>query len=271
MLNRPATETQVTHLQRLWLYLLCGAIMAFLVLPCLLVIPMSFSGTTSLSFPPKTWSLRWYEAYLFEPEWQDATLVSLKVAVLTVVLATPLGTAAAYALATLKGSWVAVLRTLFMLPMMVPVILIAIGAFFVYVTLDLNNTLTGLVLAHTMLALPFVVITVGNGLKTYDMNQEMVARSLGSNRFRAFWNITLPQIRLSIMSAALLAFITSFDEVVVSIFVSSGENTTLTRRMFANIRDQLDPTVAAVSSLLITLSIIVLVAMQLMRRRESTH
>lgn len=270
MLNRPATQTQVTHGQRLWLYLLCAAVMAFLILPCALVIPMSFSGSTSLSFPPKTWSLRWYEAYLLEPEWRDATLVSLKVAVLTVLVATPLGTAAAYALAVLKGSWASVVRTLFMLPMMVPVILIAVGAFFVYVKLDLNNTLTGLVLAHAMLALPFVLITVGSGLQMYDMNQELVARSLGASRLRAFCTVTLPQIRLSIVSAALLSFITSFDEVVVAIFVSSGENTTLTRRMFANIRDQLDPTVAAISSLLICLSVVVLLAMQFLQRKSHT-
>ncbi|UUZ66498.1 ABC transporter permease (plasmid) [Polaromonas sp. P1-6] len=268
MFNKPATDTQITHLQRLWLYVLCALIMAFLILPCLLVIPMSFSASTSLSFPPKTWSVRWYEAYLFEPEWQDATIVSLKVAVLTLLFATPLGTAAAYGLSILKGRAAGVIRTLFMLPMMVPSILVAVGAFFVYVKLDLNNTLTGLVLAHTMLALPFVLITVSNGLQTYDMNQELVARSLGASRLKAFFTVTLPQIRFSIISGALLAFITSFDEVIVAIFVSSGENTTLTRRMFANIRDQLDPTVAAISSILITLSIVVLLCMQLLQRKR---
>jgi putative spermidine/putrescine transport system permease protein len=268
MLTKPATDTQITHLQRLWLYALCGLVMAFLVLPCLLVIPMSFSGSTSLSFPPKTWSLRWYEAYLFAPEWQEATLVSIKVAVMTLLLATPLGTAAAYGLTISESRWASLARTLFMLPMMVPSILVAVGAFFVYVRIDLNNTLTGLVLAHTMLALPFVLITVGNGFKTYDMNQELVARSLGAHRLKAFFTITLPQIRFSVISGALLAFITSFDEVIVAIFVSSGENTTLTRRMFSNIRDQLDPTVAAISSILITLSIVILLAMQFSQRRE---
>lgn len=263
-----ATDTQITHLQRLWLYLLCGAIMLFLVVPCLLVIPMSFSDSNYLSFPPKSWSIRWYKSYLFAAEWQEATVVSFKVATMTMLVATPLGTAVAYALASLNNRVAAFIRTLFLLPMMVPVILIAIGAFFAYIRLGLNNTLTGLVLAHTVLALPFVLITVTNGLQTYDMNQERVARSLGASRFKAFLTVTLPQIRFSIMAAALLAFITSFDEVVVSLFVSSGENTTLTRRMFANIRDQLDPTVAAVSSLLMCMSIVVLVGVQFARRRE---
>jgi putative spermidine/putrescine transport system permease protein len=265
---RYATETQITHAQRLWLYVVCGAIMLFLVMPCLLVIPMSFSDSTYLSFPPKSWSVRWYRAYLLSPEWQEATIVSFKVAVMTTLVATPLGTAAAYALVSLNNRVAGFIRTLFLLPMMIPVILIAIGAFFVYVKIGLNNTLTGLVVAHTMLALPFALITVTNGLQTYDMSQERVARSLGATRFKAFTSITLPQIRFSIMAAALLTFITSFDEVVVSLFISSGENTTLTRRMFANIRDQLDPTVAAVSSLLMCMSIVVLVGVQFARRRD---
>lgn len=268
MAGKIATETGISHVQRIWLYVLCVVVMAFLILPCLLVIPMSFSASTSLSFPPKSWSIRWYQSYLLEPEWQDATIVSLKVAVFTTLLATPLGTAAAYGLSILKSPLAGFIRTLFMLPMMVPTILVAVGAFFVYVKLGLNNTLTGLVIAHTMLALPFVLITVSNAFQTYDMNQELVARSLGASRPKAFWTVTLPQIRFAIVSGALLSFITSFDEVVVAIFVSSGENTTLTRRMFANIRDQLDPTVAAISSILITLSIVILVSMQVMQRKR---
>jgi putative spermidine/putrescine transport system permease protein len=139
-------------------------------------------------------------------------------------------------------------------PLIVPVILIGIGAFFLYARLGINNTITGLVLAHTVLAIPLVAITVLSGLKTYDMNQELVARSLGASRLRAFLAITMPQIRFSIVSGALFAFITSFDEAVVSFFISGGETSTLTRRMFSALRDQIDPTIAAISTCLIILS-----------------
>ncbi|WP_346779531.1 ABC transporter permease subunit [Burkholderia sp. Ac-20345] len=172
------------------------------------------------------------------------------------------GTAAAYALRAIESRWTRVLRTILMLPMMVPLILVAIGTFFIYVRADLNNTILGLVIAHTMLALPFVVISVNGGLETYDENQELVARSLGASRLTAFYTVTLPQIRLSIFSAAFFAFMTSFDEVVVALFVSGGDNATLTRLMFEDIRDQLDPTITAISTLLISVSVISLLVLQ---------
>lgn len=266
-LDNPATATQITHGQRLWLYALVALILAFLVVPCLIVIPMSFSESQYLEFPPRAWSLRWYEAYLGSEEWRDATIVSVQVAALSTLLSTVLGTLAAYGLFRRRGWLASAARGVIMLPMVVPLILVAIGTFFVYARLELNNTITGLVLAHTILALPFVLIAVGNGLKGFDMNQERVAMSLGATRLRAFLTVTLPQIRVSVLSAALFAFVTSFDEVVVALFVASGSNATLTRRMFANIRDQVDPTVAAVSSLLIGLSILVLVLTQLLQRK----
>jgi putative spermidine/putrescine transport system permease protein len=261
-----ATDTQITHLQRLWLYILVGLVLAFLIVPCLIVIPMSFSASQYLEFPPREWSLRWYEAFLGSPEWRDATWVSIRVALLTTLLATTLGTIAAYGLGRVRGTLATAGHGLFMLPMLVPIILVAIGCFFVYARLGLNGTITGLVLAHTMLALPFVVIAVGSGLASYDMNLERVAQSLGAPRALAFLTVTLPQIRLSVLSGALFAFITSFDEVVVALFVASGDTTTLTRLMFANIRDQIDPTVAAISSLLIGLSVLLLVGSQFLQR-----
>lgn len=267
MLGRPASATQITHGGRLWLYALAGLVLVFLVVPCLIVVPMSFSDSQYLEFPPRVWSLRWYDAYFSSPEWRAATVVSLKVAVLTTVFATGLGTLAAYGLHAARGVFGGLVRGVLMLPVLVPLILVAVGAFFVYARLGLNNTLTGLVLAHTVLAIPFVIIAVGNGLRTFDMNQERVARSLGASRPRAFFSVTLPQIRIAVLSGMLFAFITSFDEVVVALFISSGTSSTLTKRMFANIRDQVDPTVAAISSLLVALSILVLIAAQILQAR----
>ncbi len=260
-----ATDTQITHFQRLWLYMLVALVFVFLIVPCLIVVPMSFSGSKYLEFPPRSWSLQWYEAFLGSPEWRAATFVSLRAAILTTIFATTFGTLAAYGIARVHGPVATLARGVFMLPMLVPLILVAIGCFFVYAKLGLNGTTTGLVMAHTMLALPFVVIAVLSGLASYDMNQERVAQSLGASRPWAFLTVTLPQIRLSVLSGALFAFVTSFDEVVIALFITGGQNATLTRLMFANIRDQIDPTVAAISSLLIGLSILLLLGSQFLR------
>jgi len=253
-LARPASETQISHGQRLWLYLLSGLIMIWLVAPTLIVVPMSFSDSQYLEFPPENWSLRWYEHYLGSDEWMSATATSLSAAFLTMLLATPLGVLAAYGLHAARLPAGRLVFALLITPMMVPLILIAIGAFYVYVKLQILYTLAGVVLAHTLLALPLVLIVTAAGLKTYDMSQEMAARSLGASRARAFLTVTLPQIRFSVITAALLAFLTSFDEVVVAMFISGGDNSTLTRNMFNALRDQIDPTIASISTIMILIT-----------------
>jgi putative spermidine/putrescine transport system permease protein len=261
-------ELPIPHVRRLWLYAVGGLVLLFLLAPSLIIVPMSFSDSAFLQFPPDRWSLRWYRAYVDSIEWREATIVSLKAAVLTTLLSVPLGTAAAYALHASRLRFTALIQALLAVPLIVPVILIGIGAFFLYAWLDINNTITGLVLAHTALAIPLVSITVLSGLQTYDMNQELVARSLGAGRFRAFLLITLPQLRFSIISGALFAFNTSFDEAVVSFFISGGETSTLTRRMFSALRDQIDPTIAAISTCLIALSVAMLAVGQMLSRRQ---
>lgn len=253
-LDAPASETQIRHGARLWLYALAALVMLFLVLPTLIVIPMSFSESQYLEFPPERWSLRWYANYFGSPDWMAATLTSLKAAAATVLVATPIGTLAAYGLHTSSVRWVRAVFVILITPMMVPLILIAIGAFYLYVKIGVLYTLTGLVLAHSLLALPLVLIVVGSGLQSYDMAQEMAARSLGAPRWRAFLTVTLPQIRFSVVTGALLSFLTSFDEVVVAMFISGGDNATLTRNMFNSLRDQIDPTIAAISTVTIAIT-----------------
>ena len=269
MLNKAATETQITHAGRLWLYVLGSLIMLFLVLPSLLVIPLSFSDSRYLAFPPPGWSTRWYEAFFGAVEWRDATVVSLTAATLTMVISTALGTLAAYGMHASRSRFTQLVYATFMLPLIIPGILIAIGVFLLYAQLGLNNTLTGIVLAHCVMAIPLVVITVASSLKSYDMNQEMVARSLGASRPWAFLTVTLPQIKISVISAALLAFITSLDEVVISLFIAGGDRATLTRRMFNALRDEIDPTIAAISTLLILMSVLLLGLTQLLQRPPS--
>jgi putative spermidine/putrescine transport system permease protein len=263
-LGEPASETQITHRSRLWLYFLAAAILAFLVLPTIIVIPMSFSASQYLEFPPREWSLRWYVSYLASPSWMQATVTSLKAGLLTTLVATPLGTLAAYGLFTARLRGTKLVLSVLLTPIIVPVILVGIGVFYAYVRLKLVNTLTGLVLAHSMLAIPLVVMVMTSALKSYDMNQEMVARSLGASRARAFLLVTLPQLRFAVVTSAVLSFLTSFDEVVIAMFVSGGDNSTLTRNMFNALRDQIDPTIAAISTVMIVISSLLVALTQLL-------
>lgn len=268
-LNSPASDTQIMHRQRLWLYLLAALVMIFLIAPTLIVIPMSFSGSRFLEFPPKTWSLTWYRHYFDSPEWMQATLVSFKAAFLTMLLATTTGGMAAYGLARSKVRMARWIYLMLISPMIIPVILLAVGAFYVYVKLRLLNTLAGLVLAHSVLAIPLVLIVVGAGLKSFDVSQEMAARSLGASRLKAFLLVTLPQVRFSVLTAALLSFLASFDEVVMALFISGGDNSTLTRNMFNALRDQIDPTIASISTIMICVSSGLMVLAQLFRKRRA--
>jgi putative spermidine/putrescine transport system permease protein len=263
-LGEPASETQITHRSRLWLYLLAAAILAFLVLPTIIVIPMSFSASQYLEFPPREWSLRWYVSYLASPSWMQATFTSLKAGLLTTLVATPLGTLAAYGLFAARLRGTKLVLSVLLTPIIVPVILVGIGVFYAYVRLKLVNTLTGLVLAHSMLAIPLVVMVMTSALKSYDMNQEMVARSLGASRARAFLLVSLPQLRFAVVTGAVLSFLTSFDEVVIAMFVSGGDNSTLTRNMFNALRDQIDPTIAAISTVMIVISSLLVALTQLL-------
>lgn len=265
-LDEPASQTQITHRRRLWLYALAAWVLAFLIVPTLIVIPMSFSDSQYLEFPPREWSLRWYRSYFASTAWMQATATSFQAAALTTLLATPLGTLAAYGLFASRWRWVHLIHIALITPIIVPVILVAIAVFYVYVKLKLVNSLTGIVLAHSILAIPLVIMIVTAALKTYDMNQEMVARSLGASRAKAFRTVTLPQIRFAVISGALLAFLTSFDEVILAMFVSGGANSTLTRNMFNALRDQIDPTIAAISTLMIVVTTVLLALSQLFGR-----
>ena len=268
-LRKPASETQVTHGQRLWLYVFAAITMLLLVTPTLIVIPMSFSESQYLEFPPKNWSTRWYEHYFSSPEWMLASVTSLKAAFLTMLVATPIGVVAAYGLHASKVKFIRIAFVLLITPMMVPVVLVAIGAFYAYVKMGILYTLTGLVLAHTILALPLVLIVTGSALKSYDMNQELAARSLGAPRWKAFLTITLPQIRFAVVTSALLSFLTSFDEVVIAMFISGGDNPTLTRNMFNALRDQIDPTIASISTIMIVVTSIMMVLAQVFGRSKA--
>ena len=268
--NQQVSETHIRLKDRLWLYIISVIVLFLLIVPSLIVIPMSFSDSQYLEFPPKNWSLRWYENYFASGQvgmgfndWIGATWTSIKVAVLTIFVATPIGTMAAYGLINSGNKVRSILFPVMISPMMIPVILVAIGLFYFYVQFKMVNSILGLVLGHSLVAMPLVLIIVLSALKNYDMNQEKVARSLGASRIRAFFEITLPQIKFSIVSASLISFLTSFDEVIISLFVAGGDNSTITRAMFLALRDQIDPTIAAISTILIIISTSLLILVQL--------
>lgn len=261
--DSPASDTQITHRSRLWLYAVATLALVFLVLPTLIVIPMSFSASQYLEFPPKQFSLRWYESYFASRSWMQATITSFQAAGLTVIVATPLGTVAAYGLYNAELRTARLISLLLVTPIVIPVILVGTAVFYAYVKLKLVNSLIGIVLAHSILAIPIVIMIVTSALKSFDMNQERVARSLGASRIKAFFMVVMPQLKFSILTAAILSFLTSFDEVIVSLFVSGGDNSTLTRNMFAALRDQIDPTIAAISTIMIVVTSVMLALPQI--------
>ena len=243
-----------------------AAVLLFLALPILVVGWLSFSSASYLRFPPPGLSLRWYAAYLGSREWLASTALSLAVAASVVVLSTVLGTLAALGLARMAPRWRALAAGLILSPLIVPVIVVAIGVYYAYSRYGILGSPAALVLAHTCLAVPFVVTSVGASLAGFDRRLERAALSLGATRWGTFRQVTLPLIRPGVLVGALFAFITSFDELVVALFVSSGTTTTLPRRMWDDLRFAIDPTIAAVSTLTVVVTVLLLAAAYRARR-----
>jgi putative spermidine/putrescine transport system permease protein len=229
-------------------------VLVFLSAPSLIVLPLSFSDDTVLRFPPQAWSSRWYAAFFASPEWREATTRSLMVATATTLVAMPIGVATALVLRNRSGRWENVVRIAVLSPIFVPGVLFGVAVLFLYAQLRLNNTLLGLILAHAAVALPFVTVLMEAGAAQLDRSLEVAAASLGASPLRVLTTVTLPLLRASILSAALFAFLASFDEIALAYFISSGDYATLPRRMFSALRDSIDPTIAVVSSLLIVIT-----------------
>ncbi len=245
-----------------------GLILVFLVLPIGIVFPLSFSSGSYLSFPPPGFSLRWYAAFFSSSSWTGAAMVSLQVAVPVTLLAVLLGTPAAIGLLRGRFWGKRLVNGLVLAPIVVPGIIVAIGTYFVYARYGLVGHPIALVLGHTCLAVPFVVINVTAALQGVDRQLERASLSLGAPPFATFRQVTLPLILPGILAGAVFAFITSFDELLIALFLSGTGAVTLPRRMFDEIRYDIDPTIAAVSSLLIFTTTLLMLAAELMRRRS---
>jgi len=248
------------------LWVVAALVLIYLAVPSLLVIVMSFSGGLFLEFPPRTFSVRWYQAYWSSGSWRDATVRSLEVACVVTALATSLGTLASIALVRLGLPGRGAIRALMISPVIVPTIVLSIGLYSVYARWRLIGTAAGLVLAHTVLALPFVVLNVTAVLYKLDRSLERAARSLGAGPLRTFTQVMLPLLWPGIASGAIFAFLISFDEIVIAMFIS-GSHPTLPKLMFDGIRYELNPVVAAVSSQLIIVTALALLSSAWLRRQ----
>jgi putative spermidine/putrescine transport system permease protein len=251
----------------LWVWIAAGAVLFFLVFPIFVVVPISFSAATFLQFPPHHLSLRWYDAYFGSEDWMAATLRSFEIAALVMVLATTLGTSAAFALARAHFRGKQALYALMLSPLIVPTIITAIAAYFLFARLHLIGHPLGLMLAHTVIAIPLVVIVVSASLSGFDRRLESAALSLGANPWYALRRVTLPIIAPGIISGALLAFLASFDEVVIAVFLAGTGATTLPKKLWEGVWLEITPVIAAASSFVICLTLLLFAAMELLRRR----
>lgn len=268
MAGAPSYTSLAERARRWALWAITLAVLGFLILPILIIVPLSFSSGTFLTFPLPGLSLRWYQEFFTSAPWQLALRNSVIVASATTVIATVLGTLAALGLTRARLPGHTLLLGLIVSPMVVPLVIIAVGVYFAYAPFGLTGSLLGLTLAHTALAVPFVVITVSATLQGFDPNQARAGASLGASPPVVFFRIVLPLILPGVVSGALFAFVTSFDEVVVALFLTGPGERTLPRQMFNGIRENISPVITAAASLLILLSVLLLTVLELLRRRN---
>jgi putative spermidine/putrescine transport system permease protein len=257
--------------ERAWFYthrLIVAVILLFLIAPILAIMPLSFNSEPYFSYPMPGFSLRWYEDFFTSVRWTSALKMSIIVAVSVTLVATTIGTLAALGLSRPRFPARGIIMSLLISPIIVPVIISAVGMYFFYTRIGLTNSIPGIVLAHTALATPFVVITVTATLSGFDQTLTRAAASLGANPVHSFFKITLPLILPGVISGGLFAFVTSFDEVVVVLFIASPEQRTLPKQMFSGIREMISPTITAAASLLIVFAVVMLTTVELLRRRS---
>lgn len=245
-----------------------GLVLAFLVVPILIIMPIAFSSAPFLSYPLPGFSLRWFYVVIEDYPWLFALKNSFIVGTATVLLAVPLGTLAAYGLTVSGLPGRRFITVVLISPMIVPVVIVGLASYFMLSRFGLQGTFIGMILAHTALALPFVIIPVSATLEGFDLNLSRAASSLGATPWASFREVTLPLIAPGVASGAVFAFVTSFDEVVVALFVASPSTLTLPRQMFSGLRDQLDPSLVAIAFILIVVSCVLMGTVEALRVRS---
>ncbi|MET1413026.1 ABC transporter permease [Roseibium sp. HPY-6] len=273
-----ALPPYASPIQRTWYYtfrVICGLIFFFLIFPILVILPLSFNAQDfftftkeMLSFNPAGYSFKHYNDFFTNPDWQQALTNSVLIAPVATIVATALGTLAAIGLSQSHVPYKSAIMAILISPMIVPLIISAAGMYFFYSRIGLQGTYIGVVLAHAALGTPFVIITVTATLVGFDRSLTRAAASLGANPVTTFFKVQMPLIIPGVVSGALFAFITSFDEVVVVLFLGSAGQKTLPWQMFTGLREQISPTILAVASLMVAISIALLTVLELLRRRS---
>lgn len=257
-----------------WLRILgnssASLVLGFLVLPILAVVPASFNKASFIFLPPRAYSGVWYERFLEDSEWRTSLFNSLQVALLATVIAVVLGTLAAIGLRRVAGHWRTGITALFLAPMIVPVVVTAVALYRSALDIGLSGTILGMSLGHMILALPFVVINVGIALRGVDENWLRAASGLGADSWTVFRTITLPNITPGIVGGAIFSFITSFDEVVVAVFLAGYSNKTLPVKIWESIRLEFTPVIAVAATLMIALAMALFAVAQLARSDKET-
>ncbi len=266
-----------TTKDKVWHYtfrVICFAIFFFLLAPILIMIPLSFNAAPFFTFTremltlnPEGFSMRWYEDFLGSASWRRSIQNSFLIGISATIVSTVLGTLAALGLSRSEMPAKGLIMGILISPMIVPLIISAAGMFFFFSSVNLAGTYLGVVLAHAALGTPFVVITVTATLVGFDHSLTRAAANLGASPTRTFFKITMPLILPGVISGALFAFITSFDEIVVVLFVAGPEQRTIPREMWSGIREDISPTILAVATILVLISVALLTVVELLRRR----
>lgn len=259
----------------IWTYrIICALIFLFLIFPIIVIIPLSFNAEPYFTFTPAMmaldsdgYSMRWYDALFGSSEWMASIRNSFIISISSTVIATTLGTLAALGLSRRDMPARNLITALLISPMIVPLIITAAALFSFYARLNLANTFFSIIMAHVVLGTPFVVITVTAALSSFDEQLIRASQSMGAGKFTTFFQVILPLLLPGVIAGALFAFITSLDEVVVVLFLAGPEQTPITVRMFSGLREEISPTILALASVLVAMSIALLATMELLRRR----
>jgi len=250
---------------------LAAAVLGFLILPILAVVPASFNATSFITLPPNAVSLRWYRGFLVDPEWMMTLLNSVKVASLTTAMALVLGTSAALGLQQLSDRASFVLKGAFLAPMVVPVIVTAIALYRSMIDVSMTGSLWTIAIGHALLSLPLVIINVGVSLRSVDPNWHLAAAGLGAGKWMIFRTITLPNILPGVIGGAVFAAMTSFDEVVIAVFLAGYETKTLPVKMWEAIRIEFTPVAAVAATFMILLAMALFLLVRMTGPRDVGH
>jgi ABC-type spermidine/putrescine transport system permease subunit II len=256
---------------RLWkIFLLAFTCLAclYLVFPTFVILPLSFSSSLYLSFPPPGWSTQWYVALWNSPTYSVAFLHSILIGLPAAALAVVFGTMLALALVRGRVWGTRGLTALAIAPFLLPQIILAIGLYSILAKFGLTATYVGVIAGHAVVATPLVFITVSAALRSYDSTFEMAAMTLGANGWKSFWFVTFPMIRLGVLAGGIFAFSFSFDEIIIALFLTNTQTTTLPKQLYSELRYNMTPTIAAASSVIIAISLLLLTAVALIEKRS---